>query len=152
MRIFTVGTPIVSASLATTKESGEVVTNVIAKGDTLTGVVLAAPKRRCRPGCCVPAEDITIETCTVVGFTVHARRVYRGATTIIDGVASYMNNPDGACSHGTMESTAEIKDMVVEIPAEEEGAIPVHHIINIARIKDIGGVTGTEVPSDPPQA
>ena len=168
MKAFTVGAPIVSASLVTTKDTGEVVTKTVAKGDTLSGVVLAAPPVRCHPGCPIPAEDITIDSCTVVGFTIRSLRVPRGATTVYDGVPSYLRDPDGACFHGTLEETAEIKDIIVEIPAEEEGAAPVHRTIDIALIKDIGGGAagttedeggaeggedaGEETPEDPTEA
>lgn len=120
-----------SAAICTKTATGSNTVTVKA-GDTLTDVVLQAGRR-----------ERTIASATVKGFIGGNKVVKRGETTIWDGVPSYMRDEDGDAHFGTIDETVEIRAIVVEIPAEEEGAAPTVETIKVANIKSLSASEGS---------
>jgi len=145
MSIYSTAAPVVSASITTKGVDGaEDVVTVVAKGDTLSNLVLA-PEYLCCP-------DIEIASATVIGFKLGALNVPRGVTRVYDNLPTYYQDPDGNGNRGLVEETMCVKSMLIEIPAAEEGAAPTRQMVNIERIKSIGGAAaggGIGDASDP---
>lgn len=145
MTIYSTATPVVGASIVVQGAAAK----AVAVGDTLANLVLATR-----------GEDETIESATVAGFKLGPAEITRGTATILDGIPTYLRDPNGGSYHGTAEEVYTVTDMVIEVPAKgaeaaEEGepdgeAAPKTEtrIVRIADIKDLGTVTPIGNPSE----
>lgn len=142
MTIYSTATPVVGASIVVQDAEAK----AVAVGDTLANLVLATR-----------GEDETIESATVAGFKLGPAKITRGTATILDGIPTYLRDPNGGSFHGTTEEVYTVTDMVIEVPvkgAEEEGepdgdGTPKTEtrVVRIADIKDLGTVTPIGNPS-----
>lgn len=132
MNIYSTAAPVVSASI-TTKGKTEDTVNVVAKGDTISDMVLEAEYPY--------LPDIKIAEATVLGFFLGDLQIARGVTRVYDGVPTYYQDPDGNGNRGLVDETMCVKAMLLEIPADEEGGKPTTMKVVIDRIKEIGEVT-----------
>ena len=145
MTIYSTATPVVGASIVVQGAAAK----AVAVGDTLANLVLATR-----------GEDETIESATVAGFKLGPAEITRGTATILDGIPTYLRDPNGGSFHGTAEEVYTVTDMVIEVPAKgaeaaEEGepdgeAAPKTEtrVVRIADIKDLGTVTPIGNPSE----
>lgn len=145
MTIYSTATPVVGASIVVQGAAAK----AVAVGDTLANLVLATR-----------GEDETIESATVAGFKLGPAEITRGTATILDGIPTYLRDPNGGSYHGTAEEVYTVTDMVIEVPAKgaeaaEEGepdgeAAPKTEtrVVHIADIKDLGTVTPIGNPSE----
>lgn len=142
MTIYSTATPVVGASIVVQGAAAK----AVAVGDTLANLVLATR-----------GEDETIESATVAGFKLGPAEITRGTATILDGIPTYLRDPNGGSYHGTAEEVYTVTDMVIEVPAEAaeegepdgEGAPKTEtRIVRIADIKDLGTVTPIGNPSE----
>lgn len=145
MTIYSTATPVVGASIVVQGAAAK----AVAVGDTLANLVLATR-----------GEDETIESATVAGFKLGPAEITRGTATILDGIPTYLRDPNGGSYHGTAEEVYTVTDMVIEVPvkgaeAAEEGepdgeAAPKTEtrVVRIADIKDLGTVTPIGNPSE----
>ena len=145
MTIYSTATPVVGASIVVQGAAAK----AVAVGDTLANLVLATR-----------GEDETIESATVAGFKLGPAEITRGTATILDGIPTYLRDPNGGSFHGTAEEVYTVTDMVIEVPvkgaeAAEEGepdgeAAPKTEtrVVRIADIKDLGTVTPIGNPSE----
>lgn len=145
MTIYSTATPVVGASIVVQGAAAK----AVAVGDTLANLVLATR-----------GEDETIESATVAGFKLGPAEITRGTATILDGIPTYLRDPNGGSYHGTAEEVYTVTDMVIEVPAKgaeaaEEGepdgeAAPKTEtrVVRIADIKDLGTVTPIGNPSE----
>lgn len=142
--IYSTASLVASASICT-KGATENTTVEVKKGDTLTDVVLQAGR-----------HERTIATATVKGFTVGDVKVARGETTIWDGIPVYRHDVEGDAHFGTVDEILEVRGIVVEIPAEEEGGKPTVETLRVANIKSITAApaevtdqSGSDLKTDP---
>ena len=145
MTIYSTATPVVGASIVVQGAAAK----AVAVGDTLANLVLATR-----------GDDETIESATVAGFKLGPAEITRGTATILDGIPTYLRDPNGGSYHGTAEEVYTVTDMVIEVPAKgaeaaEEGepdgeAAPKTEtrVVRIADIKDLGTVTPIGNPSE----
>ena len=124
MSKYSTGTPVVSALIKTTITDEEGQTSVkettVNVGDSITIKYATNPYGE--------TED---RTGSVVGFTGRPLDTKRGAARIIDGVPTYLRDPDGDAFMRTIPESMEIKAIII---APEEGpAIPcfVDNIVDI---------------------
>lgn len=144
MTIYSTATPVVGASIVVQGAAAK----AVAVGDTLANLVLATR-----------GEDETIESATVAGFKLGPAEITRGTATILDGIPTYLRDPNGGSYHGTAEEVYTVTDMVIEVPAKgaeaaEEGEPDGEgtpktetRVVRIADIKDLGTVTPIGNPS-----
>lgn len=144
MTIYSTATPVVGASIVVQGAAAK----AVAVGDTLANLVLATR-----------GEDETIESATVAGFKLGPAEITRGTATILDGIPTYLRDPNGGSYHGTAEEIYTVTDMVIEVPAKgaeaaEEGEPDGEgtpktetRVVRIADIKDLGTVTPIGNPS-----
>lgn len=144
MTIYSTATPVVGANIVVQGAEAK----AVAVGDTLANLVLATR-----------GEDETIESATVVGFKLGPAEIPRGTATILDGIPTYLRDPNGGSYHGTAEEVYTVTDMVIEVPVaeadtaaepeEDEEAEPKTEtrVVRIANIKDLGTVTPIGNPS-----
>lgn len=144
MMIYSTATPVVGANIVVQGAEAK----AVAVGDTLANLVLATR-----------AEDETIESATVVGFKLGPAEIPRGTATILDGIPTYLRDPNGGSYHGTAEEVYTVTDMVIEVPVteadtasepeEDEETEPKTEtrVVRIANIKDLGTVTPIGNPS-----
>lgn len=144
MTIYSTATPVVGANIVVQGAEAK----AVAVGDTLANLVLATR-----------AEDETIESATVVGFKLGPAEIPRGTATILDGIPTYLRDPNGGSYHGTAEEVYTVTDMVIEVPVaeadtasepeEDEETEPKTEtrVVRIANIKDLGTVTPIGNPS-----
>lgn len=136
--MYSVGSPIISANIVT----GATATPV-AVGDTITVTEARGASEREVSG-------------TVVAFELGNKPFYgKRAHEIYDGIpVSEYNNPVAAMIQNAAD-VMEINAILVEVPAEEEGANPTHVRVSVGRIKSITAGGGTEsggeeeVPEEP---
>lgn len=145
MTIYSTATPVVGASIVVQGAAAK----AVAVGDTLANLVLATR-----------GEDETIESATVAGFKLGPAEITRGTATILDGIPTYLRDPNGGSYHGTAEEVYTVTDMVIEVPAKgaeaaEEGEPDGEgdpktetRVVRIADIKDLGTVTPIGNPSE----
>lgn len=142
MTIYSTATPVVGASIVVQDAEPK----AVAVGDTLANLVLATR-----------GEDETIESATVAGFKLGPAEITRGTATILDGIPTYLHDPNGGSYHGTAEEVYTVTDMVIEVPAKgaEEGEPDGEgtpktetRVVRIADIKDLGTVTPIGNPSE----
>ena len=145
MTIYSTATPVVGASIVVQGAAAK----AVAVGDTLANLVLATR-----------GDDETIESATVAAFKLGPAEITRGTATILDGIPTYLRDPNGGSYHGTAEEVYTVTDMVIEVPAKgaeaaEEGepdgeAAPKTEtrVVRIADIKDLGTVTPIGNPSE----
>lgn len=144
MTIYSTATPVVGASIVVQDAEPK----AVAVGDTLANLVLATR-----------GEDETIESATVAGFKLGPAEITRGTATILDGIPTYLRDPNGGSYHGTAEEVYTVTDMVIEVPAKgaeaaEEGEPDGEgtpktetRVVRIADIKDLGTITPIGNPS-----
>lgn len=144
MTIYSTATPVVGASIVVQDAEPK----AVAVGDTLANLVLATR-----------GEDETIESATVAGFKLGPAEITRGTATILDGIPTYLHDPNGGSYHGTAEEVYTVTDMVIEVPAKgaeaaEEGEPDGEgtpktetRVVRIADIKDLGTITPIGNPS-----
>ena len=145
MTIYSTATPVVGASIVVQGAEAK----AVAVGDTLANLVLATR-----------GEDETIESATVAGFKLGPAEITRGTATILDGIPTYLRDPNGGSNHGTAKEVYTVTDMVIEVPAKgaeaaEEGEPDGEgtpktetRVVRIADIKDLGTVTPIGNPSE----
>lgn len=142
MTIYSTATPVVGASIVVQGAAAK----AVAVGDTLANLVLATR-----------GDDETIESATVAGFKLGPAEITRGTATILDGIPTYLRDPNGGSYHGTAEEVYTVTDMVIEVPAKgaEEGEPDGEgtpktetRVVRIADIKDLGTVTPIGNPSE----
>lgn len=140
MTIYSTATPVVGASIVVQDAEAK----AVAVGDTLANLVLATR-----------GEDETIESATVAGFKLGPAEITRGTATILDGIPTYLRDPNGGSYHGTAEEVYTVTDMVIEVPVKtaEEGEPDGEpktetRVVRIADIKDLGTVTPIGNPSE----
>lgn len=133
MTIYSTATPVVGASIVVQGAEAK----AVAVGDTLANLVLATR-----------GEDETIESATVVGFKLGPAEITRGTATILDGIPTYLRDPNGGSYHGTAEEVYTVTDMVIAVPVAEAEPKTETRVVRIANIKDLGTVTPIGNPSD----
>ena len=100
----------------------------VAKGDTLTGVVLVNSN----------GIEETIESGEVVGFTMRPANIVRGDNLIFDGIPTYKRDVDGDAHWNLVEEVAEVRDIVLKITeGEDDDATTTTRVVPVDRIKEI---------------
>lgn len=133
------GTPVVSANITFYTGTEESTVKTVLTGDTITDLVINTSDPL--------TADVTIPTCTVVGFTLKGLTVERGVTAVFDGIPTYNRDPNGSCFHGTVEEVYEIDKMIVSMLEED---VEVHKTVRVSDIKSMGDVTSAPVEDEEP--
>lgn len=105
---------------------------VIEDGATLTNLVVAA-------GNYGTVEEETIESCTVLGFTMKDLILDRGPTRVFDGVPMYRGDPNGGQYRRFVQEVVVPRDIIVEVSTGENETTSKRINVNKILSVEVGG-------------